>query len=41
MSIDVEISLNVESTAFINDNNEQIDIQLVVELVRIASVVQV
>ena len=41
MTIDVEISLNVESTAFINDNNEQIDIQLVVELVRIASVVQI
>ena len=40
MIIDLEISLNVDSTAFVNDNNEQINIELVVELIRISSIVQ-
>ena len=39
--IDVEISLNVDSTIPNNDNDEQLNIEVVVELVRISSVEQI
>ena len=40
LSIDIEITLNVDSTIPNNDNDEQINIELVIELVRILSVEQ-
>jgi len=41
MSIDVDIDLNVDSTIPNNDNDEQVNIEIRVELIRIASVVQI
>ena len=40
LSIDIEITLNVDSTIPNNDNDEQINIELVIQLVRILSVEQ-
>ena len=41
ISIDVDIGLNVDSTIPNNDNDEQVNIEIRVELIRIASVVQI
>ena len=40
LSIDIEVTLNVDSTIPNNDNDEQINIELVIQLVRILSVEQ-
>jgi len=41
MRIDVDLSLNVDSTIPNNDNDEQVNIEIRVELIRIASVAQI
>ena len=41
MSIDVDIGLNVDSTIPNNDNDEQVNIEIRVELIRISSVEQI
>lgn len=41
LSIDVDIGLNVDSTIPNNDNDEQVNIEIRVELIRISSVVQI
>lgn len=40
LSIDIEITLNVDSTIPNNDNDEQINMELVIEFVRVFSVEQ-